>query len=591
MSAAVRLVAIAGLVSALLTGPAAGQAVAPPPGDTAGIRLAPVRRLVAQGRWQDALAALGVPRDSADRALAVRLAINAGVSALRAGDSTTARADWERAAADPDAPVDAFADLAAILLAGGRPDTARAVAIRGLERAPDDTRLLGLRAATVRDTADLRMVLATLRTTHRRRPADVRVALDLAELSAGTDRPAAAALFDTLLESPHPALAVYLGATAFSLGGAQFTSAAATADSGLNRYPRSGELWLLLGRAEAGRRAWRAAETADRHASETLAEPAPAQLALLDAAVAGGDSALAAEQILAMAGARTPRDPLLAAARRGAGWGMRLAADSAYAAILTRYPDDASALDGAGALALAAGDTARSLRFYRRGLALDSSGPSAPLQVLRLSHLGADSGRALLLLAEWRGIAALERAGVAAEPGPGADERAALDSTLRVVLDTVVFRTPWGPGELAQLLIAHPRQPLLERYAAELAARGGDDSVALARYDDLLRQRPSDAAVQRDRAAVLERDGRRDAARDGYARALDLAPADTLVFRALVRLDEPDGRLAELLAQVRRLRIRMPDARVLGEHEVELLQRLGRLAEAQAAARALEAHS
>lgn len=565
--------------------------MAPPPGDTAGIRLAPVRRLVAQGRWQEALDALGTPRDSTDRALAVRLAINAGVTALRAGDSVRAGIDWQRAAADPLAPADAFADLAALLLATGHPDTARAVAIRGLEGAPEDPRLLGLRAATVRDTADLRVVLAALRVSHRRHPGDTRIGLDLAELSAGADRPAAAALFDTLLSARRPVLAVYLGATAFSLGGAQFAAAAATADSGLRRYPKSGELWLLLGRAEAGRRAWRAAETADRHATETLADPSPAQLALLDAAVAGGDSGVAAGQILAMAGADTARDALLAAARRGARWGLRGAADSAFAAILSRHPDDGSALEGAGTLALNAGDTARALAFYRRGLALDSSGPVAPLQVLRLSHLGADSGRALLLLAEWRGIAALERAGVAAAPGPDQDDRAALDSTLRVVLDTVVFRTPWGPGELAQLLIAHPRQPLLERYAAELAARGGDDSVALARYDDLLRQRPADAAVQRERAAVLERDGRRDAARDAYGRALDLAPEDTLAFRALVRLDEPDGRLGDLLAQIRRLRIRMPASRELGEHEVELLQRLGRLAEAQEAARALEAHS
>jgi len=55
-------------------------------------------------------------------------------------------------------------------------------------------------------------------------------------------------------------------------------------------------------------------------------------------------------------------------------------------------------------------------------------------------------------------------------------------------------------------------------------------------------------------------------------------------FRALVRLDEPAGRLTELLAQVQRLRIRMPDSRTVAEREIEVLQRLGRVADARAAA-------
>ena len=48
-----------------------------------------------------------------------------------------------------------------------------------------------------------------------------------------------------------------------------------------------------------------------------------------------------------------------------------------------------------------------------------------------------------------------------------------------------------------------------------------------------------------------------------------------------------DTSLEELLAQVRRLRVRLPGSRLLVEHEIEVLQRLGRLEEAAALAQKL----
>lgn len=378
----------------------------------------PASQLVAEGRWQEALAAMGSPADSAGRGQLSRIAVNAGVAALRAADTALARSDWERAVGTGVAPVEAYQDLGALLLATGHADSSRRVVTRGLSVRPSDSRLLALR--------------------------DV--------------------------------------------------------------------FWELDGRAAAASRNWRAAE-------------------------------------------------------------------SAFGRVLARHPLDRMALVGMGGARLALGDSGGALAAYRRALPDDSAGPIPPLQVLHLSRVPPDSGRSLLLLAEWRGIAALER-------GSDRAEGATVDSVLRVVLDTVVFATDWGPGELTRLLDAHPHQPLLERYAALLAARGGHDSVALARYDELVRERPADAEVQEGRAAVLEVMGRVDEARDGFSRALDLDPEDTVAFRALVGLDEP-GHLEDLLGQIRRLRTRLPRSHPLGEREVEVLQRLGRLEEAQSVARTL----
>jgi tetratricopeptide (TPR) repeat protein len=105
--------------------------------------------------------------------------------------------------------------------------------------------------------------------------------------------------------------------------------------------------------------------------------------------------------------------------------------------------------------------------------------------------------------------------------------------------------------------------------------------LALAQYDALLARQPADAALHAARAAVAERDGRLAEAMAGYGRALELDPAGP-AFRALVRLRQADGTLEVLLAQLRRLRLALPDQPDLAQYEIEVLQRLGRLEEAAA---------
>jgi len=584
---------------------AAAQAPAPTR-PSASREWAAVEDLARAGRWADALAAVEpLATDSLGRAVAARVAVNAGLAAYRRGDVALARERWRLAVRLDPALTIASSDLATLYLVSGAPDSARAIALRGLAFAPGDPRLLAIRTQSLGNAAAIDSAIARDRAVRRRQPRDEAVALDLAALLAAAGRTLpAAALYDTLLAARAPSLAVYAGASRFWLGGGHADAAVALADTGLNRYPRAADLWMVAGAGEVARKRWRAAATAYGHAADLLPEPEEAELSLIDADAAAGDTAAAADVVRAMAAGSAPVGALVEAARRAAALGAagRGPADSALRGALRHAPDDVGALEAAADLAISSGDTARAVALYRRDMALDSGGPEAPFALLHLARPAPDSGRTLLLLAEWRGMAALQRveAGTFAAAGAARGREAAaalsplerrhveLARVVRAVLDTVVFATPWGPAELSQLQRVYPGSVVLERYAAELAARRGDDSAALERYATLLKDAPDDADAQRKYAAVLERAGRPEDAAHGYARALDLEPGDTTAFRALIRLDERSSELDGLLAQVRRLRTLMPRSRTLGEHEVEVLQRLGRLAEAADVARGLK---
>jgi tetratricopeptide (TPR) repeat protein len=277
-------------------------------------------------------------------------------------------------------------------------------------------------------------------------------------------------------------------------------------------------------------------------------------------------------------------------------------AAQARARTVAGHATSAEALEHGATAAEALGDTARAVRLYRQAAALDASGPLAPLALLRLTHPAPDTAAALVRRAAWHGLEALQRTEMrltglvggrgispaAARARPLLESRSQLEALVRQALDSLVYGTAFGEAELARLRHAYPRSPLLERYAAAMAIRSGRDEEALAVLDGLLADRPEDTALQRERAAALERLGRSAEAAAGYARALDLEPEGEPAFRALVRLREADGDLGPLLAQVRRLRVGLDASRTLGLREVEVLQRMGRIGEAQDVARTLE---
>jgi tetratricopeptide (TPR) repeat protein len=569
--------------------------------DNRAVRAALIELLIHAERWGDA-ASVAEPfaRDSSGRAMLARLLVNAGLSAYHGGHRAQAAADWRRALeTDPDL-LEAAANLGSVLLELGLRDSARAVATRGLARHPASGQLLSIRAAALGGAEGMAAAVIALQQMRKDRPKDEALGLELANLlNASGNQMGAVALYDTLLKAPGSSEAVQVAAANFEIDGSQFNAAVALVEKGLERFPRSGRLYQLLGEAEAGRSEWKNSAAAYRRASALLTSPEEIDLPLLDVVVSAGDTTEALAMVREFAARPASREVLLQAAEKAVALKAPAIADSIYAQLVDRDSADIEALEARGTLAERTSHQSLALGLFRRALLSDSAGPATPLALLRLDRFSIDSATLLLRRAAWRGmerLQLLELRGAAAISGPTTtrsirrarpvlDQQRAMRDLVQAALDTMVFKTPWGPTELIQLKKAYPQSALLDRYAADLAARKGDDQLALAGYEKLLRQDAANPTVQRQRAALLEKMGKPVEAIAGYTRALDLAPEDEPTFRTLLRLRESTGTLGDLLAQVRRLRIRQPGSRTLGEHEVEILQRLDRVAEAQQVAK------
>jgi Flp pilus assembly protein TadD len=157
------------------------------------------------------------------------------------------------------------------------------------------------------------------------------------------------------------------------------------------------------------------------------------------------------------------------------------------------------------------------------------------------------------------------------------------------LLDQMVFRTDWGPAELARLRDIYPASALLARLDTRLALRQGRLDRARREVERLLDLQPRDAEVHGLYGEILEAQDRTEAARSSYARALEIDAAAPGVFQALTRLHGASGTLEVLLERVRRLRTLSPGDSLRLAHEVELLHRLGRLEEARALADSVRA--
>ncbi|MEJ2185270.1 MAG: hypothetical protein P8Z36_04950 [Gemmatimonadota bacterium] len=455
--------------------------------DEAPIRGALVSMLAGQKRWNDALEALGPLADQpSGRNVAARLRVNAGVAAFQAGDSTTARADWERALRDQPGLDPAAANLATLLMAIGKPDSAWSVADRAL--------------------------------------------------ASGAD----AKLLDPL-------------------------------------------------RAEAAFRT-------------------------VDAYLAHDDSARARTALARWVGEATDADVLVRAATAADGLDAAALGDRAYRRALKLHARLASLVELAGVRAEAEADSVRALDLYRRAAGMDGGGAIALMGIERLASPPPDSAKQLARRATRVGLRQLEgleasmvaeartarsgsAAGMSGAPGSAGSathtvaagaRRGALLAALRQALDIVVLRAHDGDAELARLRRTYPESALLDRYAARRAVLDGRLAEAADRYDALVHDAPADTTLQRERAALLVRLDRTADAIAGYERVLEMRPEDPNAFHALLRLRGANGSLQALLAQVRRLRVRLPDSPVLLDHEIELLHRLGRPDEAAMLARAKE---
>lgn len=571
------------------------------------VRWGLVQHLADRHQWRAALREiepLVAAGDSTARDVHPQILVNAGLAALEAGDTARARGRWEQALdVSPDSRVAAL-NLGQLLLQDGRRDWARAVFARALRHHPADDRLLYLHAMTLEGEAGLREAIEATRRVYEADPRNEAIALQLAGLHrmAG-QRTEAGDLYRTLLERENPSEDVYAAAADFWLGGGLYETTAQLLDEALDRYPLSGRLWLLKGEAEAGREAWESAVVAYSQAVVQLPNPVEARLAMADVHASAGDTAAAVDVLRGIERPARGRGPLLRAAGMSEDLGARDLAQAFYGTLLDRDTRDLAALEGAGRAAEASGDTAAAVSFYHRAMARDSVGPGPPLGLIRLTRPDEDSATVLLRRAAWRGLERLgqvEMMSIAAVRGAADARRAArarpllerqaeLRATVGAVLDTVVLETDWGPAELERMRKGFPDAAILDRYAARLAAQEGRDSAALAMTRSLTRRFPEAVEVHRDLARLIERTRGPQAALDAWRHALELEPGHEPTFRAALAAHRKAGRLETLLDQVVRLRAIDAESRALAEYQIELLHRLGRLEEAAAVARALEA--
>lgn len=572
--------------------------------DAEQLRWALAQLMLEGERWADAVAALEpLEPDSAAVATTARLRVNVGVEAYRAGEMAAARAAFERALEGDPTLTEAAIMLGQLLVEMDEAAKAREVIDAALRHSPDEPWLLAVRSATLTGREGLEAAIKAARAARRERPDDDAIGLELARLllRAGEVQ-AMLALHDTLLAGPRPNEETFLAIANFWLGAEQADTAVSILTRAVHVHPASGELWQRLGDAEWGREEWRGAALAYRMAAARLERPERAEMAVADAYAMAGDTAAAVDALRSMRERPATRPARLQVAARAASLGDTALAVGTYTDLFTARPDDEVAIVGAAALVEASGDTLRALELYQRATELPGGGPAGPLGVLRLDPPAPDSAQALLRLALWRAVEAVEAgerqvAGGAQGGGAGgtggeslsrlepADSFGEARETLIAVLDTIVFETDWGVAELEQLRRAYPRSLLFRRYAVDLAARDGRHEEALAEYDRLITMRADDVDLQLARARTLEALGRTEEARAAYTRTLELEPENVEVFRALVRLRQADDTLTALLEQVRRLRTLFPDLDALMDREIELLHRLGRLTEAREAAR------
>ena len=449
--------------------------------------------------------------------------------------------------------------------------------------------VLALDARIERRLADSARVLRAARHAH---PDAAGPALRLADvLLAAGDRGGALALYDSLLVGAQPPAAAAAGAARLLLVARRPDSAATILERAVRRAPDDAELWPLLGQARMDQHRPADAVAAYARALPRAAVADSIERPLVGAELAAGDTSAALATLRGMTAPGRARGSLLWAAAAASDLADYALADVAYRTLVARDSGDVVGLARGAAAAVAAGDTARGVAYARRALSHVESGPEPALLLLRVARPDADSSRALLTLAAEAAVArheALRGAALASVAARAAVESAPRDEALlRNILDTVVLRTAWGGEALAVLRREWPESALLRLYAGRLALESGRHAEALALFRVAVAHDPADADAQLGLAAALAATGENTAANGAASRALELAPERDDVFRLRVALAERTHTLDDALGQIRRLRERVPSSRALGEREVELLQRLGRLDEAARIARAL----
>lgn len=160
------------------------------------------------------------------------------------------------------------------------------------------------------------------------------------------------------------------------------------------------------------------------------------------------------------------------------------------------------------------------------------------------------------------------------------ERRSVARARIAAVLEQLLAAGPGGRAAIRLLAADWPSADQVRRAEVRAAFRANDATDALASVTRLGEAAPRDTQLLRWRAEALEALKRpAEALRTRQAR-FELAPDDRSGWSELLAAHEAAGSLPKLRESLGRLRLLRPDSRIVWEHEIEVLHRLGRLDEA-----------
>ncbi len=211
-----------------------------------------------------------------------------------------------------------------------------------------------------------------------------------------------------------------------------------------------------------------------------------------------------------------------------------------------------------------------------------SGAPASTQEAAQVSATAA--GIRLALVAVTRADRELMPAEGAATLRPADDavleRRAIARARIAAGLDTLLLAGASGRTAIRSLAKDWPGADQVRRAEVRAALRAKDASDALRTVGELSTTTPRDTQLVSWRADALDMLGRKPEALRARQARYELSPDDEGAWRLLRTAHEAAQTLPQLRLSLGRLRLLYPDSRAVREHEIEILHRLGRGAEA-----------
>ena len=160
------------------------------------------------------------------------------------------------------------------------------------------------------------------------------------------------------------------------------------------------------------------------------------------------------------------------------------------------------------------------------------------------------------------------------------ERRAVARARIAAGLDSLLAKGAPGRVAIKRLAADWSGADQVQRADVRAALGAGDAADALASVDRLSSAAPRDTQLLSWRVEALEALGHPAEALRARQARFEIAPNDIGAWRPLLAAHEAAGSLPRLRESLGRLRLLFPDSRIVREHEIEVLHRLGRLEEA-----------